>query len=222
MHLNAMAGASPASMGINTDGRYLLGNRWFDNNGSIIKSGNTVGFLVCLSSTSNLDTNSFINNESKNCTNDDFNISVGGRSRGTSSAETPERGFDDLGNNFVYSNNKLRRSSSECQSSTQEDATGIISDISESSSFFIKINIDGKYCNMSNNMMSAIDDMDTKMRAEFPSHLYPTVSLVSPGTRVWCRFAHDDILCRNRKSIGAPVGKKVYCLDGSLLLRAED
>jgi hypothetical protein len=52
--------------------------------------------------------------------------------------------------------------------------------------------------------------------------LYPTVSLLSEDTRVWCRFCEADIVYRSRYAIGAPPHAKVYCLDGSLLLDEDD
>jgi hypothetical protein len=52
--------------------------------------------------------------------------------------------------------------------------------------------------------------------------LYPTVSLFTEDTRVWCRFCEADVVYRDRKSINAPPGVRVYCLDGSLLLRESD
>jgi len=52
--------------------------------------------------------------------------------------------------------------------------------------------------------------------------LYPTVSLFSEETRVWCRFCEADIIYKSRTAIGAPPGVKVYCLDGSLLLHEGD
>ncbi len=48
--------------------------------------------------------------------------------------------------------------------------------------------------------------------------LYPTVSLFSEETRVWCRFCEADIIYRSRTVMQAPPNVKVYCLDGSLLL----
>jgi hypothetical protein len=48
--------------------------------------------------------------------------------------------------------------------------------------------------------------------------LFPTVSLFSAETRVWCRFCEADIVYRSRDSIQAPPDVRVYCLDGSLLL----
>jgi hypothetical protein len=52
--------------------------------------------------------------------------------------------------------------------------------------------------------------------------LYPTVSLISENTRVWCRFCEADIVYRSREAMGAPAGCRVYCLDGSLLLDETD
>ena len=53
--------------------------------------------------------------------------------------------------------------------------------------------------------------------------LYPTVSIISEGTKVWCRFCEEDIVYKtNLAAIGAPVGSRVYCLDGSLLMGEEE
>jgi hypothetical protein len=52
--------------------------------------------------------------------------------------------------------------------------------------------------------------------------LYPTVSLFSDETRVWCRFCEADVVYRSRAAIGAPPGVRVYCLDGTLLLQEGD
>lgn len=50
------------------------------------------------------------------------------------------------------------------------------------------------------------------------NEFYPSLSILSEGTRVWVRFCEADIVFRSRKSIGAPLGKKIYSLDGSRLL----
>ena len=52
--------------------------------------------------------------------------------------------------------------------------------------------------------------------------LFPTISLMSQDTRVWCRFCEADIVYRSRAALGAPPGVRVYCLDGSLLLSGEE
>lgn len=48
--------------------------------------------------------------------------------------------------------------------------------------------------------------------------LFPTVSLQSPNTRVWCRFSEADMVQRTRAAVGAVLGSRVYCLDGTLLI----
>jgi hypothetical protein len=49
--------------------------------------------------------------------------------------------------------------------------------------------------------------------------LYPTVSIMSEGTKVWCRMSEADQIYRSSSCIGAPSNVKVYCLDGSLLIQ---
>eukprot|EP01031_Cornospumella_fuschlensis_P038614 gene38614-46942_t len=61
--------------------------------------------------------------------------------------------------------------------------------------------------------------------ADLPSMqppLYPTVSLFTGDTKVWCRFCEADVVYRSRESIGVAEGVRVYCLDGSLLLDDTD
>ena len=67
-------------------------------------------------------------------------------------------------------------------------------------------------------------DSEVSIRDVIPidTPLYPTVSLFSENTRVWCRFCEADIVYRSRSAIGAPTGCKVYSLDGSLLLAETD
>lgn len=57
---------------------------------------------------------------------------------------------------------------------------------------------------------------------ECSSDIYPTISVLSEGTRVWCRFCEADIVYRSRRSIKAPPFVNVYCLDGSKLLSDVD
>eukprot|EP00605_Chrysophyceae_sp_TOSAG23-4_P003022 GSChrysophyteH1.ASY1.ANO1.3327.1 assembled CDS len=148
-------------MGIHNDGRYLIGNHWLGGSDQVIKSGNTVGFFVHLSSS-------------------------------------------DVA---AHSNKNKINSGSTCVNGVP---------------LSVKINIDGRECTMSSSAMTAalqeVYKIASLEKSSEQLDLYPTVSLVSPNTRVWCRFANDDILCRNRTLIGAPTEEKVYCLDGSLLL----
>ena len=48
--------------------------------------------------------------------------------------------------------------------------------------------------------------------------LFPTLTLLSPNTQVFCRFCAADLVQPSRASIGAPAGVTVYALDGSLVL----
>mmetsp|Transcript_12217 Transcript_12217/g.18484 ORF Transcript_12217/g.18484 Transcript_12217/m.18484 type:complete len:584 (-) Transcript_12217:287-2038(-) len=54
------------------------------------------------------------------------------------------------------------------------------------------------------------------------SNLYPVVSFLSTGTRVWGGFSADDVLYTSRESIGAPPGENIYCLDGSILIQKDE
>ena len=81
----------------------------------------------------------------------------------------------------------------------------------------IKWNINGQQSKYSSNALDTVSDIDS-----LKAPLYPTVSLLSEDTRVWCRFCEADIVYRDRGVVGAPKGVRVYCLDGSLLLDEND
>lgn len=81
----------------------------------------------------------------------------------------------------------------------------------------IRWNVNGQPCKYP---ADALDSVHGIVALKTP--LYPTVSLLSEDTRVWCRFCEADIVYRSRKIIGAPPGAKVYCVDGSLLLDEKD
>ncbi|CAN0025457.1 unnamed protein product, partial [Choristocarpus tenellus] len=51
--------------------------------------------------------------------------------------------------------------------------------------------------------------------------LFPTITLHSPGTQVFCRFCAADMLYCTREGVGAPPRVPIYALDGSLILDAE-
>lgn len=84
------------------------------------------------------------------------------------------------------------------------------------SSLIVKFNINGVLLDFLSPTMTAISDI-TRLNAP----LYPTVSIISEGTKVWCRLCEADIIYRNHDLIGAPSGAKVYALDGSLLIDDE-
>lgn len=47
--------------------------------------------------------------------------------------------------------------------------------------------------------------------------LYPTVTLHSPASAVMCRFSAEDIMASSRETIGAPQGRTIYAVDGSVI-----
>ena len=47
--------------------------------------------------------------------------------------------------------------------------------------------------------------------------LYPTVTLHSPASAVMCRFSAEDIVASTREQIGAPEGRTIYTVDGSVI-----
>ena len=81
----------------------------------------------------------------------------------------------------------------------------------------VRWNVDGHRSKFTSNALDTISSIDS-----LNAPLYPTVSLLSEDTRVWCRFCEADIVFRDRAVIGAPKGARVYCLDGSLLLDEKD
>jgi hypothetical protein len=52
--------------------------------------------------------------------------------------------------------------------------------------------------------------------------LYPTVTLHSPASAVMCRFSAEDIVASSRKCIGAPEGRTIYAVDGSVILFSDE
>jgi hypothetical protein len=71
------------------------------------------------------------------------------------------------------------------------------------------------------NMMdsSFVESQATPFHLHVPleEDLYPTLTLHSPATKVWCRFCAQDILANSRESIGAPEGATIYAVDGSVI-----
>jgi hypothetical protein len=79
-------------------------------------------------------------------------------------------------------------------------------------SSFIQYNVNGTPMDLEipSSFLKKLDDCS--------SDIYPTISVLSEGTRVWCRFSEADIVYRSRRALRAPPIVKIYCLDGSRLL----
>ena len=86
--------------------------------------------------------------------------------------------------------------------------------------FECKMNINGRIKTFKD-AKGVKDALDGMNMTQFPA-IYPCVSILSENTRVWNRFCQADIVYHTREEIGAPIGTKVYCLDGSLLLTEFD
>ena len=112
---------------------------------------------------------------------------------------------------------------SECEILKPTDTIGFLIYIPSPSdgetSAFLRININGKLVALTNDVMAAFTDHTSEL-ASLP--LFPTVSLSTDDAKIWCRFSEGDIVSRFRSRMGAPPDARVYCLDGTLLLRESD
>ena len=93
----------------------------------------------------------------------------------------------------------------------------------ENNDMVFNINVNGDVFKLNGPALNSFADAISSNRRSTKKEtlLYPTVSLLSHDTRVWCRFCEADMVCNSRSVIGAPKGVKVYCLDGSLLIPAD-
>jgi hypothetical protein len=89
--------------------------------------------------------------------------------------------------------------------------------IHEGETFEININLNGYPIELPWDAQAQLADI-----AWGGNSLYPTVSFMDCRTSVWSGFSVDDVVHRDRKSIGAPPGVVVYCLDGSVLLGQDE
>ena len=88
--------------------------------------------------------------------------------------------------------------------------------VNKNESFSVKYNMNGRVVDMSPSSQSFIAE-NIRDERNAPQ-LYAVVSLMSKNCGSWCRFSESDVVYKSRREIGAPVGHRVYCLDGSLLL----
>jgi hypothetical protein len=125
----------------------------------------------------------------------------------------------------IYTNNhkKLKRVPTPYISDNSLDLTDkVLTDeagesVDQKGQLHVRWNINGHQSKYTSNALDSVSDIDS-----LKAPLYPTVSLLSEDTRVWCRFCEADIVFRDRAVIGAPKGSRVYCLDGSLLFDEKD
>jgi hypothetical protein len=189
---NVMVGSGPQSIGLYHDGQILLGSHWFSTDSKRkIEAGTTVGMLVYIPKDQQPSNN---NNNHNNL------ISVSAMEAMQQEISNPEREII-----TEDSEKRSHRSSSGSEQSAESQFSPQGCDV--------KFNINGEPIHLNQETASLINGFQL---GDLP--VYPTVSLISDGTRIWCRFCEADIVYKNRQSIQAPPNCRIYCLDGSLLL----
>ena len=233
--LNAMVGSWPRSFSLYQDGQLLIGSKWFQGSGSIIEAGSTIGFLVYLPGTS-----------------EPASLSGGGggakRAQATpikhpslrvqvSSARRVADGGVGSNTGNAISKSTSRSSSKDpspqikgggdddtLEETLSPPASSLLEagctspELSVPTPFTLSVCVNGRAVSITDEIREAAYDV----LAAHDAPLFPTISLLSQDTRVWCRFCEADIMYRSRALVKAPPGVKVYCLDGSLLLNDSD
>ncbi len=198
--LNVMVGSWPQSLGLYSDGSLLVGSKWSKNTSGIsISAGCTIGVLCRLSSPPRPQKQREEEvASSSDDSEEDEDVYV---------QSHPLQLLFAFGRLFGSKATGSPPTSGENRSRSQ-DRWALNSDES-----FFAFNINGTVLSFSESVEKSIQS-ELKM---YPP-LYPTVSILSEQTKVWCRFDQQDIVFRSRRAIGAPPGVRVYCLDGSVLL----
>lgn len=228
--LNAIVGSWPRSFSLYQDGQLFIGSKWFQGSGSIIEAGSTIGFLVYLPGTSEPGSHS----EGRGAA-----TLQAKRARATPIKHPSQcvhvlsaRRVADGGAGSISSSSGTSRSGSNNPSpqikggddEALEDCLSPIEagcsspELSVPTPFTISVCVNGRAVRITDEVREAAYDVLAAQDAP----LFPTISLLSQDTRVWCRFCEADIMYRSRALVKAPPGVKVYCLDGSLLLNDTD
>lgn len=181
--LSTMAGSSRMSFGVHSDGRVLIGSKWYSvSNATPLTAGSTVGFLVYISSS-------------------DAGLAAAPRSK--AGFDSPER---------EHASAPSHSLSFSPERGTGSKVSGLYPNRRREN--LLTVNVNGTALELDERASEAVEEMLRSSGAQSIA-LYPTVSLMSPNVRVWCRFSDADILHRKASAIGAPDGAKVYGLDGS-------
>jgi hypothetical protein len=185
------------SVGLFNDKHLLVSSRWFEASASpsIITAGSTLGMLCYYPAQGGL-------NDSITCAD----------SEGTVSGENV---ISKLLRGFIVESGP---SSDVKEHNISPDAVCCSNDSNKfhgdfPSSFVVQFNVDGTLLDFSDHAQLAISEITNSS-----APLYPTVSITSEGTRVWCRLCEADIVYRTHAAIGSRPGSKVYALDGSVLI----
>lgn len=218
--LNVMVGSWTRSVGLYYDGQIMVGSRWFppvsqqnqhlrqtaqelrdgnvnnhSNNASTgdrIVAGSTVGILVYLPG---IHESAFASNPISTISHEHFHPEI------TCPPMTRDRSISNS-------------SATTTRSRTVSMAAATAVQLSHP---LVQFNINGHPVTYNETVYESFKELSGTSESPVPP-LFPTVSLFSEDTRVWCRFCEADIVYRDRTTIRAPPGARVYCLDGSLLL----
>ena len=229
--LNIMVGSWNRSLGLYSDGQMLIDSRWFQGKaatssgkqaaGNIFTAGTTIGMLVYIPSET-VAARGGIDGSS-----DAIGSSLEERLSSSSLSGAVINSFNrlfglgtDSGSNTPKSSDSPNESSlitkegsESCESSPLNKQAADTAPQPAPLPFLLQININGKLSRYGDDALAAATGI-----LSLKAPLYPTVSLLSEDTRVWCRFCEADIVYRQRGLIGAPPEARVYCLDGSLLI----
>ena len=187
-----------------------------------IKPGSTVGFLVYLPATktsSTIDqllTNTNVNTNTSTVKNESHNNSL-----------LTTNNTNNANNNIIDTNTISPLSMSpEPPVQVRNDKnlidTNNMTTATTATPYVFRIHIDGVPCEFPTECNDAIQHMIMTDIEKLSTPLFPTVSLLSNNTRIWCRFCEADMVYRNRQIIGVENNVRVYCVDGSILIHESE
>ena len=241
--LNVMVGSWPRSVGLYSDGQMLVGSRWFpdmSSRPSKIAAGTTVGILAYLRDPSMavaeadaMDPEIFgalvaqavrpraawsagfglLDVLSKALGRAEDDTAPPAATAAFATAATAARGSRDS----IGGASSVAAASISSLDAYAPTAPGAPAADASGGRLHLRWNVNGQQSKFASDALDSVTDV-----ISLKTPLYPTVSLLSADTRVWCRFCEADIVYRSRSTVGAPPGVRVYCLDGSLLLDEHD
>lgn len=244
---NVMVGSWPCSQGLYNDGQMLIGSHWYQStNGKKIEAGSNIGMLVYIPSVgtqeeadldlldSELGLLEGISEHSDHTSEkqtEDLNHSKGPssifgsilKSFSRSNSLDPDDSFGLALSSCENSAHNSKENSPENKKTKLVSTDASAEDAGEGTAGTTKQNMLFHFTVNGEPILYPVEA--SKCLEEIVSTntpLYPTVSLFSEETRVWCRFCEADVIYRSRAQIGAPPGVRVYCLDGTLLLKESD
>lgn len=197
--LNIMVGTWSNSVGLYFDGQIMIGSHWFPSSTQEkIAAGSTIGVLCYLPSVTR-----------RVSLGEDVAMVVP-LSPQRNQAEAPELVYPDQAFGVAP---PLASSSSGSTKSNPSTSSSVTNE----EKLLVRFHINGEAMEYESVAQEKLQDL---LQDQAP--LYPTVSIFSEDTRVWCRLCEDDVVFRDRATVRAPPGVRVYCLDGSLLLSEND